>query len=125
VLDAAPTHATLPAADLERAKRFYAEKLGLQPTREMPGGLFYESDTGRRFVVFPTTGRASGAHTQMGWTVDDIEASVAELRSRGVSFEEYDYPDLRTVDGIAQTGPVRAAWFRDSEDNLLGLIQFS
>ena len=60
----------------------------------------------------------------MGFTVDDIESAVAELKSRGVVFEEYDFPALKTVGSVATTGPIRAAWFKDSEGNLLGLAQF-
>jgi catechol 2,3-dioxygenase-like lactoylglutathione lyase family enzyme len=121
----------LPAPDLERARAFYAEKLGLDPVEERPGGLRYECGSGR-FSLFESTGAASGDHTQMAWEVDDIEAVVAQLRSRGVMFEEVDVPGLRTVDGIAEVegnypsaGGVgeRAAWFRDSEGNLLGIGQ--
>jgi catechol 2,3-dioxygenase-like lactoylglutathione lyase family enzyme len=119
----------LPAQDLERARRFYAEKLGLAPVEERPGGLRYRCAAGE-FAVFESAGAASGDHTQMGWEVDDIEATVRALRERGVVFEEYDFPGLRTVDGIAlvegnypskgATGE-RGAWFRDSEGNLLGI----
>lgn len=118
----------LPAQDLERARAFYAEKLGLEPVEERPGGLRYLSGSGE-FALFQSTGRASGEHTQMGWEVDDIDATVGELRARGVVFEEYDLPGLETVDGIAYiegnypskgTGE-RAAWFRDSEGNMLGI----
>jgi catechol 2,3-dioxygenase-like lactoylglutathione lyase family enzyme len=118
----------LPAQDLERARAFYAEKLGLEPVEERPGGLRYVCASGE-FALFQSTGRASGEHTQMGWEVDDIDATVRELRARGVVFEEYDFPGLRTVDGIADiegnypskgTGE-RAAWFRDSEGNMLGI----
>jgi catechol 2,3-dioxygenase-like lactoylglutathione lyase family enzyme len=120
-----PMETTLPATDLERAKRFYAEKLGLTPESEDPtGGLYYRCG-GIRFVLFPSGGTASGAHTQAGWTVDNIEAEVAELKARGVVFEEYDTPSLKTVNGVATAGPVKAAWFKDSEGNLLGLVQFS
>ncbi len=118
-----PIHATLPAADLERAKRFYTEKLGLSPESEAPGGIFYRCGAGTRFLVFPSSGTASGAYTQMGWTVDDLEAEVADLKARGVVFEEYDTPYLKTVDSVATTGPIKAAWFKDSESNLLGLVQ--
>jgi tRNA-Thr(GGU) m(6)t(6)A37 methyltransferase TsaA len=121
----------LPAEDLERARRFYSEKLGLEPMDERPGGLLYRTRSGD-FALFQSAGRASGAHTQAGWEVDDIEQTVEELRSRGVVFEEYDLPGLRTVNGIADiegnypsknsTGE-RAAWFRDSEGNLLGIGQ--
>ena len=121
----------LPAQDLERARRFYAERLGLNPIEERRGGLRYESRKGA-FSLFESTGVPSGSHTQMAWEVDDIDATVAELRGRGVVFEEYDLPDLRTVNGIAtvdgnypSAGGIgeRAAWFRDSEGNLLAIGQ--
>ena len=119
-----PASATLPAADVQRARQFYADKLGLMPEREDAGGLFYRCGDGASFLIFPSAGSASGTHTQLGWTVDDVEAEVAQLKGRGVVFEEYDTPDLRTVNGIAATGPVKSAWFKDSEGNLLGLAQF-
>ena len=121
----------LPAQDLERARRFYAEKLGLEPAEERPGGLRYRCGNSY-FVLFTSAGAPSGTHTQMGWEVDDLATVVAELRGRGVVFEEYDLPGLKTVDGIADIegnypskGGVgeRGAWFRDSEGNLLGMGQ--
>jgi catechol 2,3-dioxygenase-like lactoylglutathione lyase family enzyme len=120
----------LPAQDLDRARAFYAEKLGLEPVEERPGGLLYRCRSGA-FVLFATTGAPSGTHTQMAFEVDDIEAVVAELRSRGVVFEEVDVPGLRTVDGLADVegnypskgAGERAAWFRDSEGNLIGIGQ--
>ena len=120
----------LPAQDLDRARRWYAEKLGLDPIEERPGGLRYRCGS-TFFVVFQSTGRASGASTQMGWDVDDIEAVVADLRSRGVEFEEVDVPGLQTVNGIADIDGnypskgrgERGAWFRDSEGNLIGIGQ--
>jgi catechol 2,3-dioxygenase-like lactoylglutathione lyase family enzyme len=121
----------LPAQDLERAQRFYAEKLGLEPVEARPGGLRYRCRAGE-FALFQSSGAASGDHTQMAWEVEDIEATVRELRDRGLVFEEYDLPGLRTVDGIAEVegnypskGGVgeRAAWFRDSEGNVLGIGQ--
>jgi catechol 2,3-dioxygenase-like lactoylglutathione lyase family enzyme len=120
----------LPAQNLERAKAFYEEKLGLDPVEEREGGLRYVCAAGE-FALFESAGAASGDHTQMGWEVEDIEATVRELRARGVAFEEYDRPGLRTVDGIAEiegnypskgTGE-RGAWFRDSEGNMLGIGQ--
>jgi catechol 2,3-dioxygenase-like lactoylglutathione lyase family enzyme len=121
----------LPAQDLERARAFYAEKLGLEPIEERPGGLRYQCGRGY-FSLFESTGAPSGEHTQMAWEVDDIDAVVAELRHQGVVFEEVDLLGLKTVDGIAEVagnypsaGAVgeRAAWFRDSEGNLLGIGQ--
>jgi len=131
LLDRAAVATRLPARDLERARRFYAEKLGLAPVEERPGGLRYRCARGE-FVVFQSAGAPSGDHTQMGWEVDDIEATVRRLRERGVVFEEFDLPGMTTVDGIAQIegnypskGGVgeRGAWFRDSEGNLLGIGQ--
>ena len=120
----------LPAQDLERARAFYSEKLGLEPVEERPGGLRYVFAAGE-FALFQSAGAASGDHTQMGWEVDDLDATVSELRARGVVFEEYDLPGFKTVDGIADiegnypskgTGE-RGAWFRDSEGNMLGIGQ--
>jgi catechol 2,3-dioxygenase-like lactoylglutathione lyase family enzyme len=130
MLNRAKVATRLPAQDLDRARAFYADKLGLEPIEEREGGLRYVSAAGE-FALFESAGAASGDHTQMGWEVADIEATVAELRSRGVVFEEYDLPGLKTVDGIADiegnypskgTGE-RGAWFRDSEGNLLGIGQ--
>ncbi|WP_439400675.1 VOC family protein [Bradyrhizobium sp. DASA03068] len=122
--------ARLPAKDLDRARAFYSEKLGLEPIEQREGGLRYVCANGE-FAIFVSAGTQSGTHTQMGWEVEDIEATVRELRVRGVKFEEYDLPGLKTVEGIAQitgnypskgTGE-RGAWFRDSEGNLLGIGQ--
>jgi catechol 2,3-dioxygenase-like lactoylglutathione lyase family enzyme len=121
----------LPAQDLTRARRFYAEKLGLEPSEERPGGLLYRSASGD-FALFASAGASPGTFTQMGWDVDDIEATVGDLRRRGVVFEDVDLPGLRTVGGIADVAGnypskggrgERAAWFRDSEGNMLGIGQ--
>ncbi|MGZ4601261.1 MAG: VOC family protein [Oryzihumus sp.] len=117
-------HATLPATDLARAKAFYRDQLGLEPEEETPGGLTYRCG-GAMFVVYPGRNAGSGLHTQMGWTVEDIEAEVAGLKARGVEFESYpQMPDFDTVTNIFSPGYMRAAWFRDSEGNMLGLVQF-
>lgn len=121
----------LPAQNLDRARAFYSEKLGIEPVDERPGGLLYQCGT-TRFALFRSAGAPSGEHTQMAWEVDDLEAVVDELRGRGVIFEELDGPGLRTVNGIADidgnypsTGATgeRGAWFRDSEGNMLGIGQ--
>jgi catechol 2,3-dioxygenase-like lactoylglutathione lyase family enzyme len=120
----------LPARDLSRARKFYLEMLGLEPLEERVGGLRYRSGK-HFFVLFESTGVASGSHTQMGWEVANIEATVAALKARGVIFEEYDLPGLKTVNGIAEiAGNYRSngvgekgSWFKDSEGNLLSLGQ--
>ncbi len=125
----------LPAQDLERARRFYSERLGLEPVDERPGGLLYRCG-GVDFVVFKSAGASSGAFTQMAWEVDDIESVVSELKGRGVVFEDVELPGLlgggRAKDGIVEVEGnypskgargERGAWFRDSEGNMLGIGQ--
>jgi catechol 2,3-dioxygenase-like lactoylglutathione lyase family enzyme len=120
----------LPARDLRRARKFYSEKLGLEPLEERPGGLRYRGGN-NFFVLFESAGEASGSHTQMGWEVADIEVAVAALKARGVVFEEYDLPGLKTVNGIAKIAGnypskgvgEKGSWFKDSEGNLLSIGQ--
>ncbi len=116
----------LPTQDLDRARGWYAEKLGLEPVEERDGGLRYEGRSGV-FCLFASAGAADGSFTQMGFYVDDVEAAVADLRSRGVVFEEY----AGAVNGVmdiegnypSKGRGERAAWFRDSEGNMLGIAQ--
>jgi catechol 2,3-dioxygenase-like lactoylglutathione lyase family enzyme len=131
ILASSDVQTRLPAQDLERARRFYAEKLGLHPVEERDGGLRYRCGS-TLFALFASAGEPSGTHTQMGWKVNDIEAAVTELRGRGLDFEEYDLPGFETRDGIVDIhgnypsdGGIgeRAVWFRDSEGNLLGIGQ--
>ena len=112
--------ATLPAQDFDRAKAFYADKLGLKPTEESEQEAIYAVGDAL-FSVFPSFGSASGDHTQMALNVDDLGAAVETLRGNGVVFEEYDLPGLKTIDGIAELDDERAAWFRDSEGNMIAL----
>ena len=130
MLNGARIATRLPTQDLERARRYYSEKLGLEPTEERDGGLLYRGARGE-FSLFASAGTPPGTFTQMVFEVGDIEFTVAELRSRDVAFEEVDLPGLTTVTGIADvagnypskgTGE-RAAWFRDSEGNLLGISE--
>ncbi|MCX4631942.1 VOC family protein [Streptomyces sp. NBC_01443] len=129
ILARARVSTRLPAQDLDRARRFYAEQLGLEPVDERPGGLLYRC-AGTEFVLFRSMGASPGTFTQMALEVDDIETAVSELEQRGVVFEEVDVPGFRTKDGIAEiegnypskgARGERAAWFRDSEGNLLGM----
>src|SRR2546427_11640105 len=114
--------ATLPAQDLERAKAFYRDKLGLSPTMEDSAlGLMYELAAGTGFGVFPSSGKPSGTHTQMAIEVEDVEGTVKDLQAKGVKFEEYDTPMLKTVNGVADMGGTKGAWFKDSEGNLIAV----
>ncbi len=121
----------IPVRDLNRAREFYADKLGLEPSEERPGGLLYRCGKGE-FTLFGSAGISPGTFTQMAFDVDDLRATVAALRERGVEFEEVDIPGLETVDGIAEVegnypskGGVGelAAWFRDLDGNMLGVAQ--
>jgi len=123
MLKGARAQTALPAQDLDRAKAFYRDKLGLQPLEEDAGNVRYRVGDGTEFNVFRTMGAPSGTHTQMAFIVEDIVGEVKDLKSRGVTFEEYDYPELKTKDGIAEGGGAKVAWFKDSEGNLLNIVQ--
>jgi len=126
MLSHARVEARIPTQDLARARRWYAEKLGLEPAEERPGGLRYEVASGV-FCLFASSGRSDGSFTQMGFYVNDIDATVDQLRQRGVVFEVYDgmADGIMHVDGNypSKGQGERAAWFRDSEGNLLGIAQ--
>ena len=111
----------LPASDLERARAWYRDKLGLEPVEERPGGHLYRVG-GTEFAVFASQGRSRAEFTQMGFYVEDVDAVVAALRERGVVFEPDEPID---IDGNypSKGSGERATWFRDSENNLLGLGQ--
>jgi catechol 2,3-dioxygenase-like lactoylglutathione lyase family enzyme len=121
----------IPVRELVRAREFYAEKLGLEPSEERPGGLLYRCAKGE-FALFESAGTSPGTFTQMAFEVDDLKATVAAMKERGVVFEEVDIPGLETVDGIAQVEgnyPSKggrgelAAWFRDLDGNMLGMSE--
>ncbi|MDR3574502.1 MAG: VOC family protein [Anaerolineaceae bacterium] len=114
--------ATIPVSDLQRARKFYAEKLGLRPVQETPGGLLYQCRNSH-FFMYPTSFAGTAQNTAAGWEVDHIEREVNDLRSKGIKFEEYDMPGLKTIEGIATMGKDKGAWFKDSEGNILSLIQ--
>jgi len=118
-------HVTLPVADLDRAREFYEGSLGFSPYSVQPTAVLYRAGEGTLFAISKGTAQSSGNHTQMAFTSPDLEADVADARARGIVFEEYDLPGFRTVDGIGPVGPNRAAWFKDSEGNLVAIIQFA
>lgn len=122
MLDTAAMYAAIPAQKLDRARSFYAEKLGLKPAEERAEGLLYEC-AGAHFLLFESSGEPSGTHTQLSWDVPDIAAVADELRRNGVVFEEYDLPGFETVNGIVDIAGHRGAWFKDSEGNLLSIGQ--
>lgn len=117
------TYAKLPASDIERARRFYAEKLGLTRSREMaPDHHLYECG-GSLFMLFPSSGCASGTHDQIGFMVPDVAEAVRQLKARGVVFETYATSGDVWSGEIAENEHRRVAWFKDSEGNLLNVAQ--
>ena len=116
-------HPTIPASDLSRARAWYAEKLGLTADQEEADALLYRNGDDRLFLLFSSNNAGSARHQLAAWVVEDLEVEVEELRARGVRFEQYDQPGLRTVNGIAVTPVGKAAWFKDSEGNVLTLTE--
>jgi predicted enzyme related to lactoylglutathione lyase len=123
MLQSAPLYSYIPAKDVTRARRFYEDKLGLEPAREVFGGVVYEFANGTACFLYPTPNAGTSRASQAYWQVDDIEREVAELKKRGVVFEEYDMPALKTNSSIYAGGGAKAAWFKDSEGNVLALVQ--
>jgi predicted enzyme related to lactoylglutathione lyase len=122
MLSDSKVNANIPVSDLARARRFYAETLGLTPTREGPGGLVYTTAGGTTFFVYQTEYAGRAGHTIAQIHVEDLDAEVRDLQSKGVSFEHYDLPGVAWDGEIASIPEVgRAAWFKDSEDNILCL----
>jgi predicted enzyme related to lactoylglutathione lyase len=113
----------LPATDVARARRFYEEKVGLVPREEVAGDAVYECGRGSWIFLYQSAGAGSSEASQAFWQVPDVEREVRELKSRGVTFIDYDMPGLKTVDGIATMDGAKGAWFNDSEGNILALIQ--
>jgi predicted enzyme related to lactoylglutathione lyase len=114
--------ANIPAADLNRARAFYADTLGLSPSDENPGGLIYKTAGGTAFFLYETEYAGLAGHTIAQFHVDDVDQEVKELKDRGVQFEHYDMPGM-TWDGDVASAPEmgKAAWFKDSEGNILCL----
>lgn len=125
MLGQSKVYATLPATDFARAKQWYQEKLGLTPAEENPGGATYETGGGSGFFLYPTPNPDRGGHTQMGFTVQDLAAEMTALREAGVVFEDYDLPGFKTVEGVAEMDGGRGAFFKDSENNLIGLVEYA
>lgn len=116
------TTPTLPVVDLERAKKFYQEKLGFKVTQEDPSpGANLKSPDCDCYVYLYQRARTKADHTVMALTVDDVEETMRELKRKGVKFEEYDMPNLKTVNGIFKMNDYRSAWFKDTEGNILAI----
>jgi len=123
MLQDAPLYAYLPAKDLVRARRFYEEKLGFRPRQEIAGGVVYAFGKGTAAFLYPTPNAGTSKASQAFWEVDDVEREVAALKARGVVFEDYDMPGEKSPSGVITAGGAKAAWFKDSEANILAIIE--
>jgi catechol 2,3-dioxygenase-like lactoylglutathione lyase family enzyme len=122
-----PLYAYLPASDVARARAFYETKLGLTPGEEIEGGVAYPfGDHTAAFLYAAGDGAGTSKASQAFWKVDDLEREVAELKAKGVKFETYE-PDeiggLEMKDGIARGGGMKVAWFKDTEGNIMALVE--
>ena len=111
----------LPVIDMVRARAFYEECLGLQPGALRPDGKFVYQVGGSALALFPKPGGTKAEHTAISFQVPDIVASIEALKNRGVVFEDYDFPDFKTVNHVCVLGSEKAAWFKDTEGNYLCL----
>ncbi|HWI98991.1 MAG TPA: VOC family protein [Burkholderiales bacterium] len=123
MLQKSPMYAYIPATDMTRARKFYEEKVGLKPKQQIAGGVTYEFAKGTACFLYPTPNAGTSKASQAFWQVENVEREVRELKARGVQFEDYDMPEMKTEDGIATAGGAKSAWFKDSEGNILALIQ--
>ena len=124
MLQASPFYAYLPARDLDRARRFYEGKLRLVPKSLNNGGVTYEFAGGTAAFLYLTENAGTSKASQAFWSVADVDREIAELKTRGVVFEQYDdMPGERSPEGAVIAGGAKAAWFKDSEGNILAIIQ--
>jgi catechol 2,3-dioxygenase-like lactoylglutathione lyase family enzyme len=121
MLGSSEVHANIPASDLQRARRFYTEQLGLSPSFEDDFHIVFPTPSGSWFQIYQTASAGTGKHTLMQWDVPDLTSAVRELEGRGVPFQHYDLPGVEWDGHIASMGGQRAAWFTDSEDNVMCL----
>jgi predicted enzyme related to lactoylglutathione lyase len=123
MLQKSPMYAYIPVTNVARARQFYEQKVGLTPKQEAAGGVIYEFGERTACFMYPTPNAGTSKASQAFWQVDDVKREVTELKARGVKFEEYDMPGLKTENGIATGGGAKTAWFKDSEGNILAIVQ--
>ena len=122
MLENAPMTTILPVIDMQRARGFYEKKLGLKPVGLKPDGKFvYATGSGGVLALFPKDGGTKADHTAVSFQVRDIAAAIKALKAAGVTFEDYDFPGLKTVNHVCVLGAEKAAWFKDTEGNYLCL----
>jgi predicted enzyme related to lactoylglutathione lyase len=125
MLTRSEVHANVPASDLKRARTFYTETLGLEPSAENDYSITFPTPSGSWFQVYQTSYAGTGKHTIAQWDVDDLNRVVTQLKERGVAFEHYDIPGVDWDGDIATVPGMRSAWFLDSEGNVMCLDERS
>ena len=124
MLSKSKAHPTLPVTDIERARKFYGETLELKLREELAAGhLLYDAGEGTFLIVYERPTPTKADSTAASFFVDDVEATVKGLKDRGVVFEEYDFPGMKTVNSIATMGNVKGAWFKDPDGNILAVSE--
>jgi len=123
MLQNAPMYAYIPARDLARARQFYETKLGLKPAQEINGGVVYEFAQGTACFLYVTPNAGTSKASQAFWSVADVDREIEALKAKGVVFEDYDMPGEKSASGAITAGGAKAAWFKDSEGNIMALIQ--
>jgi catechol 2,3-dioxygenase-like lactoylglutathione lyase family enzyme len=123
MLQHAPMFAYIPATDVARARQFYEGKLGFKPKAEQAGGVIYEFGKQTACFLYPTPNAGTSSASQAFWLVEDVDREIAELKGRGVVFETYDMPGEKSASGAVSAGGAKAAWFKDTEGNILAIIQ--
>ena len=123
MLHAFPMYAYIPARDLNRARQFYETKVGLRPREETNGGVVYEFAGGTACFLYPTPNAGTSQASQAFWSVKDVDGLIRKLKAKGVVFENYDMPGERSAEGAITAGGAKAAWFKDSEGNIMALIE--
>ena len=113
----------IPVSDLGRARTFYEQVVGLVPMRQSSAGVAYAGANGSSIFMYVSANAGTSKASQAFWQVRDLAAEMAELRARGLVFEEYDFPGFRMVDGVATGGGAMSAWFKDTEGNTMALVQ--
>jgi len=123
MLQTSPMYAYIPALDVARARAFYEQTLGFKPKMEINGGVVYEFAKGTACFLYASPNAGTSKASQAFWDVADVEREVAELKARGVVFENYDMPGEKSPSGVVTAGGAKAAWFKDSEGNIMAIIQ--
>jgi predicted enzyme related to lactoylglutathione lyase len=123
MLQKSPMYAYIPAKDVARARAFYEQKLGLAAKEEIAGGVVYEFGKNTACFLYPTPHAGTSQASQAFWAVEDVDREITELKARGVLFEDYDMPGEKSPSGAITAGGAKAAWFKDSEGNIMALVQ--